>query len=133
MQFELLTFPCGFQHTINPDDDERNGEQLAHIEQHVGLPSLLHVLGVFDEETEREDIEEAESEIPARAHLWVLGVGCWVLGVGGWIFSASLVNGPHDEEQDGIGNGLVELAGMARKIIYAFEDKGPHALCHALS
>ena len=117
MQFELLTFPCGFQHTINPDDDERNGEQLAHIEQHVSLPSLLHVLCVFDEEAESEDIEEAESEIPARSHF--RGVG----------FLTSLINCPHDKEQDGVGNGLVELAGMTGKTVHTLENKSPRHVC----
>ena len=70
MQFELLTFPCGFQHTINPDDDERDGEQLPHIEEHISFPSLLHVLRVFYQEAESEDIGEAESEIPACSNSW---------------------------------------------------------------
>ena len=68
MQFELLTFPCGFQHTINPDDDERNGEQLAHIEQHVSFPGFLHILGILDEEAEGEDQGQHQSEVKTGSH-----------------------------------------------------------------
>ena len=58
----------GSSHTVHTDDDKRYGEQLTHIENHVGLPRLLHILGVLDEETEGEDECQHQSEIEARAY-----------------------------------------------------------------
>ena len=106
------------QHTIGTDEDERYGEQLSHVEKHVGLPGFLHVLGVFNEEAEDEDIGQTESEIPARSHAWLAGL------------LASFVDSPHDEEQRGVGDGLVELSGMARKVVDAEEDECPGHVGH---
>lgn len=68
-----LLFPT-FVHTPDSQDDEGDGEDLAHVDWERGLEGLLDLLGVFDEEAEGEDIGQAEAEIPACAHLWVMGV-----------------------------------------------------------
>jgi hypothetical protein len=47
--------PLSSNHTGYADDDEGNGEQLAHIEQHARLEVYLYVLCVLDEEAERKD------------------------------------------------------------------------------
>ena len=114
---DCFRFLCP-QHTIGTDEDEGDGEQLTHVEKHVGLPGFLHVLGVFNEEAEGEDIGQAESEIPARSHAWLASL------------LASFVDSPHDEEQDGVGNGLVELARMTGNGVDLLEDEGPGNVGH---
>ena len=113
-----MLFLFRLDHAIDTEDDEGDGEQLAHVEKHVSLPGFLHVLGVFDEEAEGEDIGEAETEVPAGAYPWRAG------------FLSSFIDCPHDEEQHGVGNGLVELAGMARKVVDTQEDEGPGHIGH---
>ena len=56
--------PCLAQsaaHAHDAYDDEWHREQLAHIEQHVVLESLLHVLGILYHKAEREDKRQTES------------------------------------------------------------------------
>ena len=36
---------------------------------------------------------------------------------------------PHDAEQQGVGDGLVELAGMAWHLVDMLEDEGPGHVC----
>ena len=62
--------PCLAQsaaHAHDAYDDEWHREQLAHIEQHVVLESLLHVLGILYHKAEAEDQRQTESEEEARA------------------------------------------------------------------
>lgn len=94
---------------IHADGNERHAEQLSHIEQHVLLKRLLHLLGVLDEETECKDICEAQAEEHARPHP----------------IAVTTVNGHPDEKQNGVGNGLIKLSGVARRTVNTLKDKRP--------
>lgn len=96
------------------DGDERYGEQLAHVEKHARLEVDLYVLGVFDEEAEREDERQTESEIESCAHLLAM----------------LTVNREDDGEDDEVGYGLIQLSGMAWIGVYTLEDKGPGHIGH---
>ena len=37
------------------DSDERQTEQLPHVDEHVSFEGFLYVFGIFDEEAESED------------------------------------------------------------------------------
>ena len=89
-------FPCPY-HAADADDDEGDAENLTHVEWQRGLEGFLDLLRVLDEETEGEDVRQAQSEIPARADaLRIL-----------------LVQPPHQSKQYAVGDSLVELARMA--------------------
>ena len=47
---------------------------------------------------------------------------CWLLAI--------LIDGPHDDKQNGVGNGLVELTGMAWYCVYTLKDKCPGYVGH---
>ena len=104
--------PCLAQsaaHAHDAYDDEWHREQLAHIEQHVVLESLLHILGILYHKAEREDKRQTESEEEARAcPLFVL-----------------LVEMPSHKEEKEVGDGLIELSGVAGHLVYALEDERP--------
>ena len=57
----------GLNHAIDTNDDERNRQNLAHVDGERGLEGFLDLLGVLYEEAEGEDIRQAEAEIPAGA------------------------------------------------------------------
>ena len=106
----------GASHADYAEDDERNAEQLAHVERHRGLERFLYVLGELDEEAGGEDERYAEAEEEARAHAL-------------WLFTVQI---PADEEEQGVGQGLVELPGVARSEVYTLEDERPgHVGCLA--
>lgn len=63
-----LFHPVSALHTCYADDDERYAEHLSHVERKRLLECFLHFLGVFDEESCREDVGEAESEEESCAH-----------------------------------------------------------------
>ena len=88
---------------------------MSHIEWERGFESFLEFFGVLDEEAEREDVRQAKAKVPACADFWLL---------------ALLIDCPHDNEENGVGNRLVELARMPRKHIDTFEDKGPGNVRH---
>ena len=102
--------PC----TIDADDDEGNGENLSHVDGQRGLEGFLNLLGVLDEEAEGEDVGQAEAEVPACANL----------------LRPLLMQCPHNDKQQGVGNGLVELSGMARQRVDTLEDEGPGHVGH---
>ena len=78
VSFGSVLLPSTY-HAPDAEDDERNGENLSHVDGQRGLEGFLYLLGVLNEEAEGEDIGQAEAEVPAGAYLGVLGVGCWVL------------------------------------------------------
>jgi len=82
---------------------------LAHIHEHAVLEIDLILLGVFNKDTAGEDQEKAESEEEAGTHAARI----------------MAIEIPSYEKEAGIAKGLVELAGMARKLIYSLEDEGP--------
>ena len=112
-----LFFLC-FYHAINAKYDEGNRKNLSHVDGERCLEGFLYLLGVFDEEAEGEDVCQAEAEVPTGTHLWVLGAGCWVL-------VTSLIDCPHDAEQNGVCDSLVELARMTWNLVDMLEDKCP--------
>ena len=116
----LNNFLSCLYHAPDAEDDEGNGENLSHVNGQRGLEGFLYLLSVLNEEAEGEDVGQAEAEVPAGAYLGVLGAGCWVLGVG-----APLVDDPQDDLEQGVGVGLVELAGMARQLVYLLKNKSP--------
>ena len=101
------------QHTKDTEDNEGDGEDLPHVDGEGGLEGFLDLLGVLDEEAEGEDIRQTEAEVPACANL----------------LRHFLMERPHDEEKDGVGDGFVELSGMAGHSIHFLEDKGPGHVC----
>lgn len=116
----LLT-PCT-HHADDANDDEGYGEELSHVEHHASLEVFLDVLGILYEEAEGEDERQAQSEEEPAAHAdgqRLTG------GLAACIASAAAIEPPADEEEDGIGDGLVELTGMARHHVDALEDEGP--------
>ena len=81
----FLSETCLFcsQHAPGSEDNEWYGEYLSHVEWERGFEGFLNLFRVFDEETESEDIRQAEAEVPACADLlWHLLVEC-----------------PHDKEE----------------------------------
>ena len=73
------------------------------------LESLLHVLGILYHKAEAEDQRQTESEEEARAcPLFVL-----------------LVEMPSHKEEEEVGDGLIELSGVAGHLVYALEDERP--------
>ena len=62
-----LRFFLGPYHAISAEYYERNTEYLSHVEWERGFEGFLNLLCVFDEETESEDIRQAEAEIPTCA------------------------------------------------------------------
>lgn len=96
-------------YTPEAEEDEGDAEQLTHVEEHAVLEIDLVLLGVLDEDAGGEDEEEAEAEEETRADLLRL----------------TAIEVPVDEEEQGVTQSLVELARMARKHIYAFEDESP--------
>ena len=103
-----------FHHEPRADEDEGDAQNLTHIEGQTGLEGLLNLLGVLDEEAEGEDEEEAEAEEEARAHT----------------VRTPTVEHPAEHEVDSVGDGLVELAGVARHLVDALEDEGPGHVGH---
>ena len=106
-------FACP-DHAIDAENNERNTEELAHVEEHARLEAYLNVFGVLDEEAEGKDERDAETEIEAFAH---------------GNLPAAIAIPAHKEEQ-GVGQGLVKLAGMARIFVYFLKDKGPWNIGH---
>ena len=107
---------CGLlgpHHAPYADDDEGNGEYLSHIDGQRGLEGFLDFLGILDEEAEGEDIGQAEAEVPACANL----------------LRPLLMQCPHNDKQEGVGDGLVELSWMARQRVDTLEDEGPGKVC----
>ena len=104
-----LFHPFSTPHAGNAKDDERNAQQLAHVENHARLEVYLYILGVFYEEAERENEGETQAEIETSAHL----------------FGGSLVEMQHDEEEEKVGNRLVQLSWVAWRHVYSLKNKSP--------
>lgn len=96
-------------HAIGSQQDEGDAQYLAHVDGHGGFPCFLHLFGVFDEETGREDGGQAETEIEARTDFLR-------------IFMVKHVSGNEKYE---IADGFIELAGMAWQHVNALEDESP--------
>ena len=97
------------RHAVHPYEDERDAQNLPHVDEHGSLPCLLHLFRVFDEETRREDAGQAETEVEARAHL----------------LRPLVVERVADDEKEEIADGFVELAGVAGQHVHALEDERP--------
>ena len=96
------------------DEDERNAENLSHIERHSGLEGLLDVLGKLDEEAEGEDERQAKAkEETASSLLFALPIEV-----------------PSYEEKQEVGNGFVELSRVAGGLVDALKDESPWHIGH---
>lgn len=60
--------PVSARHACYAYNYERDAEHLSHVEGKRLLECFLHFLGIFDEESCREDVGEAESEEESCAH-----------------------------------------------------------------
>ena len=121
---QLSTFNLqlsGSHHAVDADDDEGDGEDLSHVDGQRGFEGFLNLLGVLDEEAEGEDVGQTEAEVPACAHV----EGLMLLAVG-----ELLVDAPHNHKQQGVGDGLVELAGMTGHRVDLLKDEGPGHVGH---
>ena len=105
----LFFHSSALPHAPQSDDDEGDAQELTHIEEHAVLEGNLIFLGVLDEDAGSEDEREAEAEEESRAD--ALGIVA--------------IEPPVDDEEQGVAQGLVELAGMAWQLVYALEDEGP--------
>ena len=101
--------PLAANHASHADSHERDAQQLSHVERQRSLERLLHLLGILDEEACDEDVRQTESEEEARAHT----------------LRRAAVEVPADEEQQSVGDGLVELSRVARHGVYLLEDERP--------
>ena len=113
--YECLSFgaeavhPLSAYHAGYSDGDERDAEELPHVDQHAWFEAFLHVFSVLDDKAEREYQRKTESEEKACADL----------------FGPLSVEIPAYQEEQGIGYSLVKLPGMARYFVYPFEDERP--------
>lgn len=65
--------PLAAFHTCYADDDERNAEELSHIERQSLLKGFLYLFRVLDEESGGEDVSEAQTEEIAGSYaFWML-------------------------------------------------------------
>ena len=131
----LATSLPPFPHGIGGNEDKGDAEQLAHIEGHSLLEGDLFLLEELHEEAEEEDGEDAVAEVEAGADKGgaVLRLcGCTVLAAVG----VPMVNPQAEEKDDEVGNGFVELGGMARcelaidEGFVCVEDEGPGHVGH---
>ena len=108
-------FPQSLCDEYRTDDDKRDREYLAHIEQHASLESLLVLLCQLYEESEGEDIEQYQPEIESgacqRARLCLA------------------VDTIDYQREQGIGYGLIELSGMAWQHVHSLEYECPGHGC----
>ena len=116
-----IAFLQGVPHAPTAEEDEGDAEELTHVESHAALKIDLLLLEELDEEAEGEDGGEAKAEMEAGAGSGFRGEerGAGLGGEGrGARSKSSLVGVPIDEgsedEDDEVGDGFVELGGMAR-------------------
>ncbi len=67
---ETISFLCLFlcsDHAIGSQEDEGDREYLSHIDGERCFEGFLYLLGVFDEESEGEDIRQAKAKVPSIA------------------------------------------------------------------
>ena len=95
--------PFAAQEAVETDNDEGDAEQLPLVETNRGahglLPRLLHLLAILHEEAEGEDGRQAVAEEEACADA----------------LAVLPVQPEAHEEEDEVGNGLVQLSRVARK------------------
>ena len=65
----LSCFLLRLYHAVDTDNDEGDGENLAHIYWQRRLKGFLDLLGVLYEEAEGEDVSQTEAKVPTGAHL----------------------------------------------------------------
>ena len=126
-----LLLPSVEEHEVKADEDEGHTEPLAHVQRHAVLEVHLVLLEELDEEAEDEDFRQTEAEEEAA----VIGRGNLCVGFrtlaevgtrgGGSLFLPALVQPHHAEEEDEIGQRLVELGRMAGHHVHPLEDESP--------
>lgn len=141
----IITLPPPFPHRIRSNEDEGDAEQLAHVERHSLFKGHLLLFQKFHEEAEEEDGEDAVAEVEAGADQF-----CKFLRFCVFVFLRCLqlcmvlcalcfiptVDAQATKEDDEVGNGLVELGGMAWReyaVNHRFtcvEDESPGHIGH---
>ena len=128
-----LFLPSVEAHEVEADEDEGHAEPLPHVQRHAVLEVHLVLLEELDEEAENEDFRQAEAEEEAAVigrgdgssaglgSLAEVGARCG----GRRLLLPAAVEPHHAEEEDEIGQRLVELGGVAGHHVHALEDEGP--------
>ena len=125
------------EHGKRTEQEQDRGQLRGREEGHDGRAPVIRTQ-IFDEEAEGEDVEEAESEEESCAYEFVsavaVGGGGFAVAVTGevgpygtflWGGVGALVDVEHDEDEDGVGYGFVELSWMAWEHIDTLEDECP--------
>ena len=97
------------QHAADTNQDERDGEQLPHVQEHALLKADLIFLDELNQYAAGEDDGEAVAEEESGADFLL----------------QTPVEPPAEAKGNGIADGLVELARMAGKHVHALEDESP--------
>ena len=67
--FRLTFLLLGSVHTIDAQCDERDTQNLSHVNRQTCLEGFLYFLGLFNEESGNENISETETEIKSGTYL----------------------------------------------------------------
>jgi hypothetical protein len=94
----MVSFFAGVEHEPDAADDEGDAQELTHVKGHALLKIHLDLLAELNEESEREDEQNAQSEEEPRAH--ALGLVA--------------VERPANEKEQDVGQRLIQLSGVAR-------------------
>ncbi len=106
----MVSFFAGVEHEPEAADDEGDAQELTHVKGHALLKVHLNLLAEFNEEAECEYGGYTEPKVESRAYL----------------FLVLAVNEHDDCKDDEVGNSLVELGGMACKILAVLDkDETP--------
>ena len=105
-----MLFFAGVENEPDAGDDKGNAQELTHVKGHALLKIHLDLLEELDEETECKDGGDAESEEKSAAYLFLM---------------LAVENKCNDKDDD-VGYCLVQLGGMACKILAVLDkDKTP--------
>ena len=91
----------GIDEQADACDDEGDGEQLAHVQEHRLLELDLRLLDEFDQEAAAEAAQQEEAEEESAVHLVQL----------------VLVDPDHDHAEQQVGEGLVQLGAFHSTVI----------------
>lgn len=106
----MVLFFAGAKNKPEAADDEGDAQELTHVKGHALLKVHLNLLAEFNEEAECEYGGYTEPKVESRAYL----------------FLVLAVNEHDDCKDDEVGNSLVELGGMACKILAVLDkDETP--------
>ena len=102
----MVSFFAGVEHEPEAGYDEGDAQELTHVKGHALLKVHLNLLAELNEKAECEYGGYAEPKVESRAYL----------------FLVLAVNEHDDCKDDEVGNSLVELGGMACKILAVLDE-----------